>query len=186
LIRLRRGQLWADHFDNQVADLFELEQDVTGRIASSLGIELIKAEGRRATNEQSAIPDAMDLRVRAMHLYFSSITPEHSQEARRLLEQAVQRDPYSAEAWGWLGEILAGQYLRGWNEAGQKELREADEAVRRAVAIDPNLAQAHYAAGLVRRAKGEQQAALTAFTRAVELDPNFSVLVTRRWADFTG
>jgi TolB-like protein/Tfp pilus assembly protein PilF len=179
------AQLWADHFDNQVADLFELEQDVTGRIASSLGIELIKAEGRRATNEQSANPDAMDLRVRAMHLYFSSITPEHSQEARRLLEQAVQRDPYSAEAWGWLGEILAGQYLRGWNEVGQKELREADEAVRTAVAIDPNLAQAHYAEGLVRRAKGEQQAALTAFTRAVELDPNFARAYAERGNELT-
>lgn len=168
------AQIWADHFNNEVADLFQLEQDVTGRIASSLGIELIKAEGLRAFNEQAANPDAMDLRVRAMHLYFSSITPEHSQEARRLLEQAVQRDPYSAEAWGWLAEILAGEYLRGWNEAGKNELREADEAVRTAVAIDPNLAQAHYAEGLVRRAKGEQQAALTAFTRAVELDPNFA------------
>jgi adenylate cyclase len=168
------AQLWADHFDNEVADLFQLEQDVTGRIASSLGIELIKAEGLRALNEQAANPDAIDLRVRAMHLYFSSVTPEHAQEARRLLEQAVQRDPYSAEAWGWLAEILSYEYLRRWNDAGKNELREADEAVRTAVEIDPNLAQAHYAEGLVRRVKGEQQAALTAFTRAVELDPNLA------------
>jgi TolB-like protein/Tfp pilus assembly protein PilF len=168
------GQLWADHFDNEVADLFQLEQDVTGRIASSLGIELIKAEGLRSFNEQAVNPDAMDLRARAMQLYFSSVTPEHTQEARRLLKEAVARDPYSAEAWGWLAEILSYEYLRGWNEVGKTGLREADEAVRTAVAIDPNLAQARYAEGLVRRAKGELQAALTAFTRAVELDPNFA------------
>ena len=165
------GQLWADRFDNEVADLFELEKDVTGRIASSLGIELVKAEGLRP---QAANPDAMDLRVRGMALYFRSVTPEHSQEARRYLEEAVRRDPQSAELWGWLAEILAGQYVRGWNQAGKDELREADEAVRMAVSIDPNLAQAHYAEGLVRRATGEQQAALTAFTRAVELDPNLA------------
>jgi TolB-like protein/Tfp pilus assembly protein PilF len=168
------GQLWADRFDNEVADLFELEKAVTGRIASSLGIELVKAEGLRAINEQAANPDAMDLRARAMGLYFRSVTPEHSQEARRYLEDAVRRDPQSAETWGWLAEIMAGQYVRNWNQAGKEELREADEAVRMAVSIDPNLAQAHYAEGLVRRAKGEQQAALTAFTRAVELDPNLA------------
>jgi adenylate cyclase len=168
------GQLWADRFDNEVADLFELEKAVTGRIASSLGIELVKAEGLRAINKQAANPDAMDLRARAMSLYFRSVTPEHSQEARRYLEEAVRRDPQSAETWGWLAEILAGQYVRNWSQAGKEELREADEAVRMAVSIDPNLAQAHYAEGLVRRAKGEQQAALTAFTRAVELDPNLA------------
>jgi TolB-like protein/Tfp pilus assembly protein PilF len=168
------AQIWADRFDNEAADLFDLERAVTGRIASSLGIELVKAEGRRIMDEQAANPDSTDLRVRAMSLYFGSITPEHSQQARRYLEEAVRRDPQSAEAWGWLADIMVSQYLRHWNNAGKEELREADEAVRMAMAIDPNLAQAHYADGLVRRAKGEHQAALAAFTRAVELDPNFA------------
>jgi tetratricopeptide (TPR) repeat protein len=69
---------------------------------------------------------------------------------------------------------MVSQYLRRWNNAGEEELRQADEAVRMAVAIDPNLAQAHMAEGLVRRAKGEHQAALAAFSRAVELDRNFA------------
>jgi class 3 adenylate cyclase len=72
-------QIWADRFDNEVGDLVELERTVTGRIASSLGIELVKAEGRRAMDEQAPNPDATDLRVRGMSLYFGSITPEHSQ-----------------------------------------------------------------------------------------------------------
>jgi adenylate cyclase len=168
------AQIWADRFDNEAADLFEVERAVTGRIATSLGIELVKAEGRRGMEEQAANPDATDLRVRAMSLYFGSITPEHSQEARRYLEEAVRRDPQSAEGWGWLADIVVSQYLRHWNNAGREELREAEEAVRMAVAIDSNLAQAHYAYGLVRRAKGEQEAALAAFSRAVELDPNFA------------
>lgn len=168
------AQIWADRFDNEIACLFELEKAVTGRIASSLGIELVKAEGRRAMKEEAANPDATDLRMRGMSLYFASSTPEHSQEARRYLEEAVRRDSQSAEAWGWLAEVVISQYLRRWNNAGKEELREADEAVRMALAIDPDLAQAHLANGLVRRAKGEHQAALAAFARAVELDPNFA------------
>jgi adenylate cyclase len=166
------AQIWADRFDNEVTDLFELESTVTGRIASALDIQLVRAEGRRATDERATNPDAIDLRVRAMSLYFGSITPEHSQEARRYLEEAVRRDPQSAEAWGWLAEIAVSQYLHRWNSAGKKELSEAADAIRNAFAIDPNLAQPYYAEGLVRRAKGEHHAALEAFSRALELDPN--------------
>ena len=168
------GQIWADRFDNQVADIFELQRAITSRIAAALDIQLVRAEGRRVTGAQAANPDAVDLRFRAMSLYFGSITPEHSEEARRHLEEAVQRDPQSAEAWGWLGEILVSEYLHRWNKAGRTELDEAADAVRKAVAIDPNLAQARYAEGLVRRAEGEHHAALEAFRRALELDPNLS------------
>jgi class 3 adenylate cyclase/TolB-like protein/Tfp pilus assembly protein PilF len=168
------AQIWADRFESEVADLFDVEKAVTGRIASSLGFELVRAEGRRVIQEQAANPDAADLRAHAMALYYGSITPEHSEEARRYLEEAVRRDPQSAEAWAWLGEILVGQYLRHWNNAGKDEVREADHAVRMALAIDPNLAVAHHADALLLRTKGEHQAALAAFTRAIELDPNFA------------
>jgi class 3 adenylate cyclase/TolB-like protein/Tfp pilus assembly protein PilF len=168
------AQIWADRFETEVADLFDLEETVTGRIASTLGIELVKAEGRRVIEAPTADTDAIDLRARAMSLYYSSVTPQHSQEARRYLEESVRRDPQSAEAWGWLGEILVAQYLKHWNDVGKEEVREADHAVRMALAIDPNLALAHYADGFLLRTKGEHQAALAAFTRALELDPNFA------------
>ena len=178
-------QIWADRFDSDAADLFELERAVTGRIASSLGIELVKAEGRIAMGELPVNLDATDLRVRAMSLYFAAITPEHSQQARRYLEEAVRRDPRSAEAWGWLAHIAATEYLRRWSGAGKEELREAEEAVRMALAIDPNLAQAHYAEGFVRRAIGEHEPALAAFTRAVELDRNFAAAYAERGNQLT-
>ena len=56
--------IWADQFDSDVTDLFELQEAVTGRIASSLGIQLVKAESRR--RERSKDPNAIDLRLRAM------------------------------------------------------------------------------------------------------------------------
>lgn len=173
LVDTRSGaHVWADRFHFDVSDLFEMQAAVTGRIAAQLDIQLVKAEGRRATDERAANPDAVDLRMRGMSLYFGSVTPEHSREARSYLEEAVRRDPQSAEAWGWLAEVVVSQYLHRWNHSGKEELREAAEAVGKAEAIDPNLAQAHYAEGLVHRAQGEHHAALEAFSRALELDPN--------------
>ena len=64
-------QLWGDRFENEFADLGGLENAITGRIAASLNVQLVRAEGRRA--ERSKQPDALDLRLRATSLFFGSV-----------------------------------------------------------------------------------------------------------------
>ena len=165
-------QLWADHFEKKFVDLLALETEITGRIANSLNAPLVSAESRRMA--EVANPDALDLRLRAESLFFGAMTPEHALAAQRLLERVVRLDPKSAEAWAWLANIAIVQYLSHWNGAGPDQLREAEEATERALALDPNLALAHQDSGFVRRARGEHQAALAAFSRAIALDPNFA------------
>ena len=92
------GHLWADRFESDITDLFALQAAVTGRIAASLDIQLAKAEGERAMERTAANPDAVDLRLRAMALYISGVTPEHLLAARGLLEQSVHLDPNSAKS----------------------------------------------------------------------------------------
>jgi adenylate cyclase len=112
--------LWADRFDNELTDLLELQEAVTGRIAASLNIQLIRAENRRAIAERAADPDAVDLRLRAMALLITSFTPEHTLSARRFLEEAVRLDPQSADAWSQLANVLVDDYLNHWNGARGK------------------------------------------------------------------
>jgi adenylate cyclase len=168
------ADIWADRFDNEVIDLFELQQAVTGRIASSLDIQLVKAESRRALDERAENPDAVDLRLHGMAAYMNSLTPANTRAGRRFLEQAVGLDPNYALAWAWLADVLVSDYLNRWNDAGTEQLDQAETAVRRAVAIDPDLALAHYADGFIHRAKGEHQAALVSFNRAIEINPNYA------------
>jgi adenylate cyclase len=54
------AHIWADRFETEIADLSDLQDAITGRVASSLHIELIKAENRRAVAERPADPDAID------------------------------------------------------------------------------------------------------------------------------
>jgi adenylate cyclase len=84
----------------------------------------------------------------------------------------VQLDPNLAESWSWLAEMLVTQYLHRWNNVGKEALEQAEEAIAKAVAINPNVAQAYYTQGLIRRAKGDQLGALEALSRAVEVNPN--------------
>lgn len=165
-------QLWGDRFENRFVDLGGLEDAITGRIAASLNIQLVRAEGRRA--DQVPQPDALDLRLRATSLFYSSVAPEHTLATRRLLQQSAALDPSSAETWARLGEVIASDYQTGWNDTGTEQLKEAEEAVGKALRIDPNHALAHVAHGLIQKARGEHHSALEAFTRAIELDRNFA------------
>ena len=170
------AHVWADRFQSDLGDIIAFEQAVTGRIAGSLDIQLAKAEGERAMQH----PDAVDLRFRAMAIYIGGITPEHTLEARRLLEDSVQLDPSSAKSWAWLADLLASDYLDRWNQAGKEQLDQAEDAVRKALAIDPGLDLAYFARGFVDRAKGDNVAALDAFNRSLELNPNFARAYTQK------
>jgi len=165
-------QLWGDRFEHEFAHLGALADTITGRIAASLNVQLMRAEGRRA--EKSLHPDALDLRLRATSLFFGSIAPEHTLATRRLLQQSVRLDPSSAEAWARLAEVTVSDHLNRWNDTGKEQVVEAENAVRKALLIDPRNALAHVANGLIHRSRGEHHSALEAFSRAIELDPNFA------------
>jgi len=166
------AHIWADRFENEISDLYALQQAITGRIAASLDIQLARAEGQRARERTAADPNAVDLRLHAIALYINGVTAEHLLTARQLLEQSVQLDPNLAESWSWLAEMLVTQYLHRWNNVGKEALEQAEEAIAKAVAINPNVAQAYYTQGLIRRTKGDQLGALEALSRAVEVNPN--------------
>jgi adenylate cyclase len=176
--------IWADQFDSDVTDLFELQEAVTGRIASSLGIQLVKAESRR--RERSSDPNAVDMRLRAMAILIDSITPQHNLAARKYLQESVRLSPLSAIAWSQLADVLMRDYLNRWNDAekdatARKDLlRQAEDALQKAFTLDPTIALSHMDDGFIRRAKGDHQGALDAFDRALELDPNLALAYAQK------
>jgi adenylate cyclase len=172
--------IWADRFDNALSSLPDLQEAITGRIASSLRLQLVQAENRRAV-AQRADPDAVALRLRALALLIGSITPENSLAARKHLEESVRLNPQSADSWSHLALLLVGyDYLNHWNEAkgsptGAKDLLlRGEAALQEALNIDPSNPVAHFADGFIRRAKGDHDGALDSFDRTVQLDPNFA------------
>src|SRR5258708_8440948 len=88
-------QFWGDRFEYDFVDLGGLENAITGRIAASLNVQLVRVEGRRA--EKAVRPDALDLRLRATSLFFGSVAPEHTLAVRALLQQSVRLDPSPAQ-----------------------------------------------------------------------------------------
>ena len=176
-------QIWGDRFENEFADLARLENAITGRIAASLNVQLMRAEGRRV--EKTTDPGALDLRLRATSLFFGSVAPENTLAARQLLQRSLSLDPGSAEAWARLAEMTISDHLNHWNDTGREQIPEAEEAVRKALSIDPNNALAHLANGLIHRARDDHHSAIELFSRAIELDPNFALAYANKGSELT-
>jgi adenylate cyclase len=174
------GAIWADRFDTDFTSLLDLYEAVTGRIAASLHLQLVRAEYRRAVAERATDPDAIDLRLRAMAYLIENETPESSLAARKSLEESLALDPRSADAWSQLALVLIRGYLRNWNHSTIDDVDRAAEAVGKALAIDRSIAVAHVADGYIRQVKGDHSGALRAFDEAIALNPNHALAWAQR------
>ncbi|HJS50901.1 MAG TPA: tetratricopeptide repeat protein [Pyrinomonadaceae bacterium] len=105
-----------------------------------------------------------------------SENPEDNDASIKFLEQAVAADPNYAEAYAALAQVYSMKaFLRVSGEEKKRLIENAEVAVERALALDPNLAYGHFARGVIlwtphKRFPHEQ--AIQSFKRAIALDPN--------------
>jgi TolB-like protein len=88
------AHLWAERFDRDTGDLFALQNEITGRIASALGVELIAAQATRPTEH----PTAQDYILRGRAARLKPNSRDVYAEAISLFEHALALDPQSAAA----------------------------------------------------------------------------------------
>ncbi len=141
--------LWAEQFDGDTADLFVLQDEITGRIRNTLGIELISREAARPTER----PDALDYSFRARAVFNKPPTRENYAEVIGLLEQALALDPRSPEHQSRLASVLMGRVLNNMSDSAAGDLERAKVLSEHALASSPSSPLAHYAKGQILRAE---------------------------------
>jgi len=177
LIDTKTGaHLWADRFSYETETLPDLEDTVTGRIGTSLNIQLVKAETRqREVGSLAGDGNPLDERLRAMALLTEKPTPEGYSAARKHIEQSLKTERL-AESLALHGRILMSEYLNSWNDGRHKDqLDQAEASSREALQLDPSNAVAHYALGFVQRVRGDHEDALYHFSEATKFNPNLAV-----------
>ena len=108
---------------------------------------------------------------RAKALYEMRVTPERTRQMRGLLVASA------AQTAALTATTVLCEYLNRWSEAGQDQDDErgrAEEAIRQALAQDPEFFLAHYAQGFLHRSRGEHEAALAAFDRTIGANADFA------------
>jgi adenylate cyclase len=163
------GSLWAERLEGTRDDLLALPNELTGRVAATLRLELIEAEGRRLEHEHRSDSEALDDAMRGWALLYRPYSRENREGARRLFERAIATDP------NMVGALIGLAYvLQGRSDWPAKDRDRADGLLRHALDLDPNRASAHFVLGLVRRSKGRFQEAVDALQTAITLDRNYA------------
>jgi TolB-like protein len=138
------AHLWADRFEEDLADVFKLQDQVVARLANTLGYELVKAEAQRSTH--SANPDAIDLTMRGWATMWQPLTKESIASARDYFERAIKLDPQNPEATVGLAYARFRASAFGWSttaeaaaEAAKGNDAEAKSALAEARRLNPQL-----------------------------------------------
>jgi adenylate cyclase len=101
------AHLWADPFDTNRANLAETQNEITGRLAWTLNIALLRDASRRIEHENAVDPDARDLVMRGWAWWYAGPqSPKAGQEALNAFERALEIDPRSAEARSGIARVL--------------------------------------------------------------------------------
>ena len=166
--------LWAEKFDREIEDIFDLQDEITHHIAATIAPELDKAELNRIAAVRPTDMDAWGLCLRG-RAALEEFTPEGNAEARALFEQAIERDPDYGEAY--VG--LAYSHHRDlWFEAAPDRnlaIREQLVAARRAIAIDPSNSYAHTVLGFALIWDRQFHLAIASGEQAVSCNPSNAI-----------
>ena len=164
------NHVWAERFDRQVVDIFDLQDEITRRIAAAIEPEIFAIEGhnasRRNVTDLSVWEDMMRARV-----YFGRTTAADTSEAIRLLSDILENHSDVPLANSLLSFMYLFSVHMGWLPPDPYKER-ADRLARKAVTLDEQDTWGHIALGYVRMMERRTGAAVSELTRALDLNPN--------------
>ena len=161
--------VWAERYDRDLKDIFALQDEISHAIVAALQLTLLPEERRAIQLRGTDNPEAYNLYLMARQLYITSHEGDWSRAEKivRLCTRATELDPGYAQAWTLLalGRMIL-RYIRGSDFADG--LVEAE----RALALAPDLAEAHAIRARILSEGGHQDAAAPEIGTALRLDPD--------------
>ncbi|MFL6350431.1 MAG: protein kinase domain-containing protein [Bryobacteraceae bacterium] len=164
-------ELWGSHYDRKLADITQLQSDITRAISSRLRRQLGDREQQRMVRAGTANPEAYRLYLEGRQLWHGR-TAQGLKKSIDLFQQAIAADPKYALAYTGLADTynVAPAYGIGITSLQGNVL--ADEATRKALELDDSLSEAHSARAMALATARRWSEAETEFRRAIELSPS--------------
>ena len=172
LIDGTNGQhVWAEKYDQELNDIFELQDDIVQRIAAHVAPELAKAELKRSTNKQVEDLDVWDLCLRAMP-WIRQRTREGNAKARELFSRAISVRPNYADAYAGLAMSYNQDIFLGVARNREVTATKAMEAAQKAIQCDEASSWAHHELSTAYQWLERLEDALDEARISVNLNPN--------------
>jgi tetratricopeptide (TPR) repeat protein len=168
------GHLWADRFDGDLENIFDLQDQVTTSVISAIAPKVEQAEIERAKRKPTDSLDAYDYYLRglaALHQW----THESNGEALAQFRKAIELDPNFASAYGLAARCYAQRMTSGWMTDRAAEIAEAERLARKAAALGRDDALALCTAGFsLAYVAGYLEDGSALSDKALQLNPNIA------------
>ncbi|MBT3360647.1 MAG: adenylate/guanylate cyclase domain-containing protein [Rhodospirillales bacterium] len=163
--------LWADRFDRELKDLFEVQDEITRKICTALAVNLTEGEQFRVWSKSSRNIEAWEFLNRGIE-QFHHFDKDSNVRGRELMEKAIEIDYGYALAYGMLAwsHWLDAQYR--WTEHPQISFERAEELAIKAMALDDTIPDNYALMGAIHLFKRQYAEAIAAGEKAVALSPN--------------
>jgi TolB-like protein len=166
------AHLWADRFEGELEDIFNLQDQVTANVVGTIRPKLERAEIERAKRKPTESLDAYDYFLRGAACLYRW-TREANDEALTLLHRAIERDPDFATAYGMAAWCYVWRRVNGWMADRTQEAAEATRLARRAVELGKDDAVALCWGGIVfAYIGGDLDDGGALIEQSLALDPN--------------
>ena len=136
-------QLWAESYDREITEIFEVQDEITASIVSSLSIKLTEEEKSRVAHRYTNSIEAYDQFLRGQALYTQHSSNENLL-ARDYINRAIRIDPNFARAYSTLALTSIDEYRFRWYDSTDSSLYKTVELAETAISIDESLPQAYW------------------------------------------
>jgi adenylate cyclase len=168
---LNGSHVWADRFEGNLDDVFELQDRITQDIVTALEVRLTIGDEARVWRKRSGSPLVYEHFLKGRALYVNFARHTHAQ-ARSEFERALAINPDYTPALSMLGFTLTDQVRFGWESDRAATYDAALECAMKALAIDPDSDVGHVALGYTRLFQHRQDDAVAAGEKAIAVGPS--------------
>jgi TolB-like protein/class 3 adenylate cyclase len=172
------NHIWAERFDGDLDDIFELQDEITRKIVGSIAPQIELAEVERGRGLQPSSLSSYELSLKAKSLAYDAFRlgdADKLQNAIDTANNALKYDPRNTQALWLLGICQLDQYLYQWGHDPAGALSRAMHTVERLIHVDSSNAAGHSLRGTLRIHKREFDLAIPDFERSLSLNPNASL-----------
>ncbi len=162
--------VWTEVYDDDMSEVFQVQSDIAERVAQALDIALLQSDRRALASRPTENMEAYEYYLQG-DSYFSRVFPEgNTRIAIRMFERAVELDPGFALAYARLCETHGHMYNH--YDRSQERIAMAKQAVDKALQLDPDLPEAHYALGHYYSVTRDFERALEQYAIVRKSQPN--------------
>ncbi|MCG8587688.1 MAG: winged helix-turn-helix domain-containing protein [Proteobacteria bacterium] len=165
--------VWTDRFESDLANLFELNDEITDLIAGAMHSQLYAVEVRRATRHSAQNLDAWYCLLRAWSLQ-ESLDPGENSAAKVHFLRALEFDPECAQAHSGLAMSHFRDVVHGWSASPVDSLRELRHNADRSLKCDAQDPYSHLATGVAHWLGGRRDDLLESIEYAIWLNPSLA------------